>query len=506
MPDHIVFPENSFWSVGIDIGTSTTKIVLSRLSMTNRAPSGFTPDVILQHKEVVYRSPIYRTPLLAENRINFSALKEILATAYRSFGINAHEIQTGAVIITGESARKENSAEVLHNLAQYAGDFVVSIAGPDLEAILAGYGSGAEHWARTEQKRIININIGGGTTNIVIFEGAHVVDAFALDIGGKLIQFDSDHNISYISPRIKPLLQHYGISCRIDQKFEPDLFHQISDKLVSHLAELFLQKTPGPLTAQLCLSHLPHDASLPLRADKIFFSGGVAEMIYPYITASPADFSPDHFERAIRMANQYHDLGGFLARSIALFIHQQRPNAVSEPPEKIYATVIGAGNHTMNLSGSTVFLEGVDLPLKNIPVIPLFPDNDADYAHIRDILIRLYSLYGVTLCAFSFIGPISPSYPLISDIADQFVDFIDKFLPIEIPVIILVEHDFARALGQLIQNHLRIPHPLVVLDRIKIQFGTYIDIGKPLLGVVPVVCKTIIFNSGTNTTITQRDS
>ena len=94
----------------------------------------------------------------------------------------------GAVIITGETARKSNSSKVLQALSGYAGDFVVATAGPDLESIIAGKGAGTETLSREHRGNIVNFDIGGGTSNLAMFRAGDVVDTACFDIGGRLIK------------------------------------------------------------------------------------------------------------------------------------------------------------------------------------------------------------------------------------------------------------------------------------------------------------------------------
>ena len=121
----------SLLSVGIDIGTSTTQLILSRLTLANRANPFSVPRIAIEDREVLYRSGIHFTPLLSDTVIDAEGVRTIVAEEYRKSGFAPEQVDTGAVIITGETARKENAREVLSALSQFAGDFVVATAGPD---------------------------------------------------------------------------------------------------------------------------------------------------------------------------------------------------------------------------------------------------------------------------------------------------------------------------------------------------------------------------------------
>ena len=144
-------------SVGIDIGTSTTQLIFSRLTIENRASSYTVPRICIVDKEVIYRSQIYFTPLKSATEIDAEAVKKIVRDEYRAAGKTPADLQTGAVIITGETARKQNANDVLAALSDLAGDFVVATAGPDLESVLSARGAGAD--ALSKENRIAVANV-----------------------------------------------------------------------------------------------------------------------------------------------------------------------------------------------------------------------------------------------------------------------------------------------------------------------------------------------------------
>ncbi|MGA9226739.1 MAG: ethanolamine ammonia-lyase reactivating factor EutA, partial [Mesobacillus sp.] len=124
-------------SAGIDIGTSTTKVVISRFSLMNMAGGTHMPRIEIIEKEVLYRSEIHRTPLLDPTTIDIRAVESLVNDEYSRAGIKPQDIKTGAVIITGETATKSNAQEMVHTLSDHAGEFLVATAGPDLEGIIA---------------------------------------------------------------------------------------------------------------------------------------------------------------------------------------------------------------------------------------------------------------------------------------------------------------------------------------------------------------------------------
>ena len=177
-------------SAGIDIGTTTTQLIISELILKNRLPGARIPKIEIVSKKVLYQSRIYITPIIDHRIVDAVAVKEIIKKEYEKAGFELTQIDTGALIITGETAKKENAEKIVHELAGYAGDFVVAVAGPELESILAGKGAGAADLSKIKRKKIINLDIGGGTTNIAVFEDGNVVDCTCVNVGGRLIEID----------------------------------------------------------------------------------------------------------------------------------------------------------------------------------------------------------------------------------------------------------------------------------------------------------------------------
>ena len=169
-------------SVGIDIGTSTTQLVLSRLVLENRGNAFSVPRIVIAAREVLYRSPIHFTPLLSDTEIDAQGVRDIAAEEYRRAGVSREEVDTGAVIITGETARKDNARQVLESLSGFAGDFVVATAGPDLESILAARGAGIDQISREEGRAILHMDIGGGTSNLALYDRGELTSTGCLDV------------------------------------------------------------------------------------------------------------------------------------------------------------------------------------------------------------------------------------------------------------------------------------------------------------------------------------
>lgn len=441
----------SILSVGIDLGTSTTQMIVSRLQVENTASAFAVPHIEIRDREVLYRSPIYFTPLLSADTIDAVSVRNLIAEEYKKANISPREIQTGAVIITGETARKENAKQVLEALAEFAGDFVVATAGPALESVLAAKGAGADKAAKRYGRYVLHMDIGGGTSNLALFDpNGRLIDTGCLNVGGRLVKFDAHGKPSYVSP----VLRDFDIS-------DPE-------RLVVDLTEV-LEEAAGFRPAGERLKKLITDKTVKLPSESVLvsFSGGVADLIERE--------EPDKF--------RYGDIGVLLGRAI----RQSRLCAEEYllGAETIRATVIGAGSHATELSGSTISYQKVDFPLQNLPVVQL---KKATAEEIKE----KSTLYQGEAAALFLDGIKSPSFQQISALAEELAEGL-KHTPA--PYVVAVEQDMAKALGQALQLRLGRDTPLICIDSVHIPAGSYLDIGAPVAGgaAVPVIIKTLAF-------------
>ena len=183
-------------SVGLDVGTTSTQMIFSELTVENKASVFAVPEMEIARRDIRYRSPVYFTPLLDESHVDAEALRELVAEEYRKAGIRRESVDTGAIIITGETSRKENARAVLDALSDFAGEFVVATAGPDLESVLAAKGAGAVDYSQRTGKTVLHMDIGGGTSNIALIRDGKIERTGCLNVGGRLLKFDGGGTIT----------------------------------------------------------------------------------------------------------------------------------------------------------------------------------------------------------------------------------------------------------------------------------------------------------------------
>ena len=470
-------------SVGLDMGTSTTQLVLSKLHIQNMASSFTVPRLVISEKEVIYRSDICFTPLLADNRINAMEIQEFVQEQYKKAGIRKEEIQTGAVIITGETARKENANEVLLSLSGFAGDFVVATAGPDLESIIAAKGAGAHTYSKEHSTSIVNIDIGGGTSNLALFSSGDLLDTGCLDIGGRLIKVNPETlEITYIAPKIELLAKRRGILLSLGQSVTPNILDPIIQEMVKLLEESVGLRPPDDFYETILTNK---GLKLERKIACISFSGGVADCIYQEVEG-------DVF--------QYGDIGILLGRAIA-DSRLTKQLTVVRSTETIRATVVGAGSHTTEISGSTITYTEASFPIKNIPILKLAMIDESGSAEVlgRAISDKLnwFKLNNdLQRVAIALEGKKSPTFLEVQKYAQGLQQGMAELLEKDDPLIIIIFHDMAKVLGQTLYALLDYKKDVICLDSVQVDNGDYIDIGKPIANgkVLPVVVKTIVFN------------
>ncbi|HAP5406780.1 TPA: ethanolamine ammonia-lyase reactivating factor EutA [Enterococcus faecalis] len=467
-------------TVGIDLGTSTTQLVLSELTVENFASAFTVPRISISDKKVIYRSDIIFTPLLNQSEIDAEPIKAFVAEQYRQAGIHKQDIQMGAVIITGETARKSNANNVLRALSGYAGDFVVATAGPDLESIIAGKGAGAQTYSETKRKPVVNLDIGGGTTNLAVFKDGEVIDTACFDIGGRLIKLDQQQKITYIAPKIQEIINKKGLTLHLgDQATEQNLLPIISE-LVAVLENSIGLGTQSPFYQLLVTNHpLRKGEELPI----VTFSGGVADCLN---TTSTNLF-------------KYGDIGlllGKYLRKSLIFSEKE----VLESAETIRATVVGAGSHTAEISGSTIAYREKILPVKNIPILKLAQEDETltvtELGQRIQEKLNWHRIEETPQIALAIRGMNNPTFADIQRYGQGIVEGLANLVAEQIPIIVMVDEDMAKALGHALSAHLPKDYPFICLDSVKVENGDYVDIGLPVAegAVLPVIVKTLVFN------------
>ena len=457
-------------SVGLDIGTSTTQLIVSELTVENRASPFAVPELAITDRQIRYRSPIHFTPLLDDAHVDAEKIRDLVAQDYQEAGLERANVDTGAVIITGETARKENARAVLSKLSDFAGEFVVATAGPDLESSLAARGAGADLWSAQIGQPVLHIDIGGGTSNLALFQDGQQIATGCLNVGGRLLKFTPDGTVTYVSPVLEGLW-----SVPVGGKATQQQVEALAGTLTQEQEMAAGLRPKTPLLEKLITNHT---VPLPAQPLAISFSGGVADCI-----------------ETSRPWLAFGDLGPILGRAIRnsrLCQGNYRLGA-----ETIRATVIGAGCHSAQLSGSTIYHHNLALPLKNLPVATLSAGQQEQPPEklaqaVEQAVTLAQDEAPDTPVVLSLPGFSSPSYAKVTNLARGLAL---GFGRVHTPPMIVLEQDMAKALGQAVS--LLLPdRPCLCIDRVRLSPGSYLDIGAPVGPALPVVIKTLILSQG----------
>lgn len=448
-------------SVGLDVGTTTTQMVLSQLVIQNKGSSFSVPELEIAERQIRYKSPIHFTPLLGKDLVDGDKLRTLVEQEYRAAGIERYQVDTGAIIITGETSRKENARTVLESLSEFAGDFVVATAGPHLESVLAAKGAGADLYSEKTGKTVLHMDIGGGTSNLALIRKGQIVSTGCMNVGGRLVKLDENGIITYRSPVLDGFFP-----CNMGEKIPPEAMSQLCNTLTSALEMAGGMETSTSLLSSFWTAEAGSPWEPPGDVDTVSFSGGVAECI---------DKSHSPFE--------FGDIGPALGQAIRKSKLCQKEYRLGS--ETIRATVIGAGCHSAQLSGSTVFYRGISFPLKNLPVVSVSA-REQDSSELSTLIQQKLELQEET-SVLALPGFPAARYDQVTALADSIskVNFPG-------PVILALQADMAKALGHALALRLPMDKPILCIDRVKLPSNGYLDVGSPVGSALPVVIKTLI--------------
>ncbi|CAH0990435.1 hypothetical protein SIN8267_00527 [Sinobacterium norvegicum] len=468
-------------SLGIDIGTTTSQVIFSRLVLVNRASASQIPHYEFVERAIIFESEIRITPIDQSGVVDAEQLFDFVNQQFELAGINKSDVETGAIIITGETAKAENARQAVMSLSDAMGDFVVATAGPHLESIIAGRGSGAAEYSLRNNCTVLNIDIGGGTSNYAVFEAGKVADSCCLNVGGRLIRMmDGKPDwVTKVGGEIIASIFKKNISAN-------ELNKQQLDKFVDALADAVVESC-GPIRSELTNKLMMTEALSNHHYDAVFISGGVGDCYYKLVNgAELEDFNFD-------------DLGAHLALKLVKKFKQEN-FTIKQPLQTVRATVIGAGAYSLTLSGSTIWLNHTDLPIKNIPVVhPQInwskPGSDIKQAVMTAIKRMDLDQHSSTY-ALGIDKTMPMNYSSVNRVAESLAQFYRGHSDASKPIIIVLNNDLGKVLGMEMQGHLK-NRNLAIIDEVFTQEGDYVDIGKSYFGgdIVPLTVKSLAFPS-----------
>jgi ethanolamine utilization protein EutA len=460
-------------SVGVDIGTSTSHILLSRLTL-ERQGERLSSRFVVTGREITYRSPVVFTPYVPSGQIDAAALGAFVAGAHAEAGVPREAVDAGAVITTGEAALRENARAVAELFSAEGGRFVCATAGPNLEGLLAAHGSGAVERSRGGGEPLLNIDIGGGTTKFAVCRAGRVEHTGAIHLGARLLAWGTDGRLTRVEAAGRRLAEAAGLgrAPTIGDLLPP---HEL-DRLAVHMAETVWQVASGARDAGVWITP-PLPAAPPFR--RVVVSGGVAEYVYG------------------REARDFGDLGPRLAAAVRRRAEELGVELL-EPREAIRATCIGASQYTVQLSGDTIFISHPEiLPVRSVPAVRLrqtAPPAAAIADAVRQAMARLDLDGGGGRFALAVHWHHGADYASLRELCEGITSALPGIRSGD-PLLLVVDADVAGLVGALLQQEFGVSGPIVCVDQVLLREFDYIDIGRPLpeQSVVPVVVKSLVF-------------
>jgi len=469
-------------SVGIDVGTATSQIIFSRLVL-RRLGRQLSSRFEVTERKTLYLSPVHFTPYSGDRkRIDEQALARLVDSAYEQAAIRPEEVDTGAIILTGEAIRRDNARAIADALAAERGHFVCATAGHNFEALLAAHGSGAVALSAERECRVLNIDIGGGTTKLAVAECGRVLSTAAFHIGGRLIATDHKGSIARLEPGGKNLAEQVGFHWEIGERISTAQLERLADHMAQAILALVQEENPKAQFASLWLTPPLGSAK---SYDAVVFSGGVGEYVYGKETQS------------------FGDLGARLGQALR---RRMESGALAWPlapaRECIRATVMGAAQHTIQVSGSTIHRSSDELlPRKNLQVLrpPVDLSENIHPPALAHAIASHFQNFDLregdsdVALVFRWEGP--PAAVRIAAFCQGLIEGLPRTLKNGRPIYLVFDHDLAGLVGNILRHDFDVKNDILAIDGVTLHDFDFIDLGKVLepSGTVPVTIKSLVF-------------
>ncbi len=467
-------------SVGVDIGSATSHLIFSRLEL-ERVESRY----VTVSRRVHFESDILLTPYIAGTTIDGAVLGRFIAFQYDLAGLQREEVDTGALILTGVALERENARAIAELFALEAGRFVAVSAGDNLEAIMAAHGSGAAALSAEGQRVILNVDMGGGTVKFAVCQDGQISQTAAVDIGARFVVTDDSGRVAGLEEAGRRIAKGLGIELKLGETVTSAQLEGMAAHMVERLMEIIRLEPLSPATLQLFRTPPLDFQGKQVKIDGVVFSGGVSEFIY--------------HERE----KNFGDLGQLLAAAV----RKELPKLgveVLEPRAGIRATVIGASQYTVQVSGSTIYISSLDaVPVRNMPVVrpEITFAEEIDPAAVQAAVGRSLQRFDLheaeTPVALMLEWEGSATFNRLNGLCRGLVDGLNRNLERGNPVVLVSDGDIGGLLGIHMKKELQVPNPIISIDGIRLSEFDYIDIGNfiPSSGAVPVIIKSLVFPS-----------
>jgi ethanolamine utilization protein EutA len=469
----------AFKTVGIDIGSSTSHLLFANVALQRQA-QGLSSRFVVVGREIVWRSPILLTPFLPDGTIGARELGDFIVRCYRDAGLTQSEIDSGAVILTGEAIKRKNARAIDELFAEQAGKFVCATAGHKLESRLAAHGSGAVALSKARGACLLHVDVGGGTTKLALIDKGTIIGLCAFAVGGRLIATDAGGAWTRVDQSAQLVADDLGIKISPQALADEFVRRRIAQRLAVVAADVITGAVLDRLGQSLLLTEPLPRAATPTA---LTFSGGVAEYIFGHEQA------------------EFGDIAKLLAVALAGELSRRSGLPLIDPGQRIRATVIGASQFTVQVSGKTIYLpDPYVLPVHNVPVVrfalgsagDIDPERFANAirAGLDEIDLDRHDRIAI---AFGWRG--DPEHSRLKAAGEGIVRALLPFAGRIKLLFLMIDGDVGKTFGRLMHRELNWPGKIVSIDGMELQELDYVDVGALIAppGVVPVVIKSLLF-------------
>jgi ethanolamine utilization protein EutA len=471
-------------TVGIDIGSSTSHLMFARVHL-QRLSAALSSRFVVVERKILWQSPILLTPYRDDYTIDVDELAGFIGGCYAYAGIEREKVDSGAVILTGEALKRRNARAIADLFSEEAGKFVCASAGHHMECQMAAHGSGAIALSRGHNAILLNVDIGGGTTKFALIENGRILATCAIAVGGRLIVQDEAAGLTRVETPAQEIASEIGTELRLGQSLAAEGRKRIAARMARMIMGLIDLRQPGELARRLLVTDAWPAKLANTSIDALTFSGGVAEYLYK------------------RETRRFGDLGSDLAEELRrMLAHRRDLPPVWDPGQGIRATVIGAAQFSVQISGNTLLIaDPGKLPLQNLPVLACnlaFDENiaaDVVAADVRSALARADFAEGESPVALSFPWRGDPSHRRLHAVAAGICEALPRTLQEGMPLVLLIDGDVGKSLGRVILHEIAPRADVIAIDGVQLKEFDYVDIGSviELTNVVPIIIKSLLF-------------
>jgi ethanolamine utilization protein EutA len=447
--------------VGLDFGSTTS----SAMTATARIRASASGRLEVAEPAVGYRSDPVFTPFADDETIDLAQVEALIDGWLEASALRPADVFAGGAIVTGLAAGRRNAPRLAELVQARLGEAVIATADdPALESWLAFMGAASELSRDHPGRQVLNLDVGGGTTNAAVGVDGAVVATGCHLVGARHLRFEpGTRRLSGRSEIGAALLAELGID-------GPELAHDelaavvdFQTRALEAIAtgdEGFFAGGIGARHERLAL-HVPGGLEDPLIA----FSGGVGELVYAGAGGDPT---------------RYGDLGVALAEAILASGTLAAHVATAVPANRGRATVYGLALHSMQVSGATLFLrDDAALPLRDLPVVARLP-HDAAPAAIREALaLAGRSARGAAV-------QVAGAGTALADVRRLGAALADALEAVPVPIVLLLEADVGKVLGNYASDWGRSGVELIVIDEVPERDAQFVNVGRPRDGIVPV--------------------